>query len=69
MSAGSPVSEVLRRAVRDSGMSLKALEREAGVQRASLSRFLAGKQSLRLDMADKLAAYFGLQLRSQANGK
>ena len=35
---------------------------ETGVQRASLSRFVRGKNSLRLDVADKLAAYFGLKL-------
>jgi transcriptional regulator with XRE-family HTH domain len=69
MDADSPISDVLRRAVRASGLSLKALEREAGVQRASLSRFMAGKQSLRLDIADKLAAYFELRLGPQKKGK
>jgi plasmid maintenance system antidote protein VapI len=38
------------------------IEREAGVQRASVMRFLRGEQSLRLDVADRLAAYFGLKL-------
>jgi plasmid maintenance system antidote protein VapI len=41
----------------------KALEREAGVTRASVMRFVRGSQMLRLDMADRLAAYFGLALR------
>jgi plasmid maintenance system antidote protein VapI len=30
--------------------------------RASIMRFVRSSQSLRLDMADKLAAYFGLAL-------
>jgi transcriptional regulator with XRE-family HTH domain len=50
-------------------MALKALERETGVQRASLSRFMAGKQSLRLDAADKLAAFFRLTLQPMSKGK
>ena len=32
-------------------------------------RFVAGKQSLRLDMADRLADYFGLELRKRKKGK
>lgn len=58
----SPLSGPLRRALVDSSVPLLALQRETGVKRASIARFLRGKQSLRLDMADKLAAYFGLQL-------
>jgi plasmid maintenance system antidote protein VapI len=60
---GDTLTEVLRRAIADSGKALIALERETGIQRMSLSRFVAGKQSLRLDVADKLAAHFGLALR------
>jgi transcriptional regulator with XRE-family HTH domain len=69
METGSTISAVLRRAIRDSGLPLKALERETGVQRASLSRFMAGKQSLRLDVADKLATYFRLRLAPNPKGK
>jgi hypothetical protein len=32
-------------------------------------RFVRGSQSLRLDMADRLAAYFGLELRPKRKGK
>jgi plasmid maintenance system antidote protein VapI len=62
MATKKTISEVLRQAIIDSGLSLLRLAQETGVERASLSRFVAGKRSLRLDMADKLAAYFGLQL-------
>jgi plasmid maintenance system antidote protein VapI len=61
--SGDTMSDVLRRAIVESGKALIALERETGIQRGSLSRFLRGKQSLRLDLADKLAAHFGLALR------
>ena len=60
--ATTPISDVLRRAILNSGLPLLRIANETGVQRASLSRFVRGKNSLRLDVADKLAAYFGLQL-------
>jgi transcriptional regulator with XRE-family HTH domain len=60
--ADMPLSGALRRAIRDSGLSYLKLEQETGVHRASVSRFVAGDRSLRLDVADKLAAYLGLTL-------
>ncbi len=59
----SPISKRLREAIIESGIPLLQIEQATGVQRASLSRFLNGKQSLRLDIADKLAVYFGLELK------
>ncbi len=56
------LTDVLRRAIVESGMSYKSLSRETGVARASIQRFVDGRQSIRLDMADRLAAYFGLEL-------
>lgn len=38
------------------------LERETGVSRGSIMRFLRRRQFLRLDMADRLARHFGLVL-------
>lgn len=43
--------------------SLRAVERATGVKNPSLVRFLQGKQSLRLDLADKLATHFGIECR------
>jgi plasmid maintenance system antidote protein VapI len=57
------ITEVLRRAVVESEISYNALERETGVKRASIMRFVLGKQSLRLDKADRLAEFFGFALR------
>ncbi|MBL8815963.1 MAG: hypothetical protein JNL58_08020 [Planctomyces sp.] len=56
------MSDVLRETIRKSGIPLLTLSRAAGVERASIRRFLSGEQSLRLDCADKLAAHFGLVL-------
>jgi plasmid maintenance system antidote protein VapI len=39
-----------------------AMAKSTGVERMSLVRFARGERSLRLDMADRLAAYFGLGL-------
>jgi plasmid maintenance system antidote protein VapI len=43
-------------------LSFKALERESGVKRQSMMKFVDGEQSLRLDVADRLAEYFGLEI-------
>ncbi|WP_439626761.1 helix-turn-helix domain-containing protein [Gemmata sp.] len=56
------MSDILRQAILDSGLPLQRIEEETGVQRASISRFVRGERSLRLDFADKLAAYLGLTL-------
>ena len=54
------MTQLLREAVAESE-SLRAISTATGVKRASLRKFLRGEQSLRLDMADKLAAYFGIE--------
>ncbi len=56
------LSEALRAAIVDSGMSLRQIAEETGLRHPSISRFLAGKTSLRLDLADRLAVLFGLQV-------
>lgn len=57
------ISHRLRQAIADSGMSMLALQKGSGVVRQSLMRFADGRASLRLDHADKLAEFFGLELR------
>jgi plasmid maintenance system antidote protein VapI len=56
------ITTALRRAILKSGVPYLRLERETGVARRSIVRFVRGERSLRLDMADRLAAYFGLEL-------
>ena len=60
-----PISDLLRQTIAESGASYNALQRETGVTRASIMRFVRGDQSLRLDMADRLAKYFDLELRKK----
>lgn len=56
------MSETLRRAIVESGESYRSLATATGLTRASLQRFVDGRQSLRLDLADRLAAHYGLEL-------
>jgi hypothetical protein len=69
----TPISDLLRRtilaAVENGRTNYKALERDTGVIRASIMRFVKGTRSLRLDRADRLAAHFGLELRPKRKGR
>lgn len=64
-----PLTTAIKQCILDSELSYKALERASGVKRQSLMKFVAGEQSLRLDMADKLATYFGLELTHKEAGR
>jgi plasmid maintenance system antidote protein VapI len=57
------ISDAIRQAILNSGLPLQQIAESAGVERASLSRFVRGERTLRLDIADKLAKYFGLELK------
>lgn len=56
------MTTLLRKALLDAE-SLAAVERATGVKRQSLAKFMRVEQSLRLDLADRLAAYFGIESR------
>lgn len=60
------MSAVLVRAMETSELSFLALEQATGLKRQSLMKFARGEQSLRLDMADKLAEFFGLVLKEDS---
>lgn len=62
MSTNNPITDVLRKAVAESGLSFLGLENETGILRQTLMRFARGG-GINLDAADKLAVYFGLELR------
>lgn len=63
MTKNQPISETLRRAINESGLTFLALERETGVIRQSLMPFARGKTSISLSAAEKLAIYFRLELQ------
>ena len=56
------MTELLREALTGCE-SFQAVERATGVKRQSLMKFARGEQSLRLDMADRLAHHFGIECR------
>lgn len=59
------ISDRLREEINSSPLSFQALERETGVLRQTLMPFARGEASMRLDMADKLAEYFELELTAR----
>lgn len=59
---GMPISDVLAHAIRDSGLSLRELSRQAGIHSPSLVRFLRGERGLNLETADRVAKLLGLRL-------
>ena len=56
------MTETLRAAIRGSGLSTYRISRDTGLVVTSILRFVDGETSLRLDKADRLAAYLGLHL-------
>ena len=57
------ITEALREAIEESGMSHRSIATATGVERASIYRFVRGDQSIRLDVADKLCEFFNLEVR------
>ena len=63
MSKSKPtITEVLRAAIEKSGLTRYRIAKETGIPESNLRRFVQGEMSVRLDNADRLAAYFGLRL-------
>ena len=58
------MTKLLRQALREAE-TLSAVERATGLKRQALAKFMRGEQSLRLDLADKLAAHFGIESRQR----
>jgi transcriptional regulator with XRE-family HTH domain len=53
------MTELLREAL-NAAPSLAEIERQTGLKRQSLAKFMRGEQSLRLDLADILAEHFAI---------
>ena len=61
------MTDVLKQCL--SEVPLYSVEKETGVQRASLLRFVRGDQSIRLDIADRLAEHFGIEVTRKRKRK
>lgn len=69
MTSKQPMTEALKSAIESSGLTFKALERATGVTRQNLMAFIKGERTLRLDMADRVADYFGMIVGPAAKPK
>jgi transcriptional regulator with XRE-family HTH domain len=56
------MTESLKTSIRESGLTRYRIAKDTGVDEAALMRFMRGETSIRLDKADRLAAYLGLRL-------
>ncbi len=56
------VTDDIKKAIRESGLSIRNLSKLSGVPRIPLNRFMNGQTELRLSMVDLLADFFGLEL-------
>lgn len=59
------IREELAAAIRNCGKSAYLLSQETGIPQSTISRFLQGAD-MRISQAEKLAAYFGLTLKPDA---
>lgn len=65
MSNTKTMTELLHHALAEVD-SIRGVARATGLDHASLVRFINGEQSLRLDKAEKLAEYFGIECRKSS---
>jgi transcriptional regulator with XRE-family HTH domain len=56
------LTDVLRAATQRSGLTYYRIAKATEIDEANLGRFVRGEMSIRLDKADRLAAYLGLRL-------
>jgi len=59
------LSDQLRKLIEASGESCNQISREAGIDKATLSRFMNGKGGLSTDGLDRIADYLGLNLTAE----
>jgi transcriptional regulator with XRE-family HTH domain len=55
------MTEALKAAIEESGLTRYRIAKDTGIDQAALMRFMRGETSLRLDRADVLADYLGLE--------
>ena len=62
MNCMSQILDELQRRIQTSGKSRYALSKEAGIEEAALSRFMAGTRGLSIDSIEKLAKALGCEI-------
>jgi transcriptional regulator with XRE-family HTH domain len=64
----APIAGALKAAMKRSGLSRYRISLETGIPQSTLSRFARGTADLRMESAEKLAVFFGLELLPKAGG-
>ena len=57
-----PITDTLKEAIRDCGLSNRKLQELSGVNRNSIARFMRGSTGLTLVQAEMLVEFFGIKL-------
>lgn len=60
------LTEALKRAIRESEMTVYQIAKKAHVSQIIISRFLSGERDIRVATADKLATALGLKLETRS---
>jgi plasmid maintenance system antidote protein VapI len=63
------LTTTIKKAIENSEQNRETIARETRIDRAVLSRFVRGEKGISLSTADKLADYFGLELKTKKTGK
>lgn len=61
---GAPITNAIRQIIEGRGLSPYEIAKTAGVSPSTLTRFLAGERSLKLETLDQLADVLGLRVTS-----
>jgi len=61
------IQKTLHKAIKNSGLSINGLSKATGINRMAISRFIAGKTTLRLEAAETLLEYFGYEVKRKRN--
>ena len=59
----TPVESALRAVIESSGMSAKKISEQTGVPQPTITRFLNRERTITLPNVDRLAAFFGFEIR------
>jgi transcriptional regulator with XRE-family HTH domain len=65
----APLTDVLKTAIQQSGLTRYEIAKRTGVPPTSLMRFMRGETSLRLDKADAITDCLGLELAKKRKAK
>ena len=63
------LSDQVRRAIKESGMTRYAICQETGIDQGAMSHFLAGHRGLSMDSLDRLADLLKLNIAKGGRGK